>query len=541
MVRFSSPSTLTLSTSSGQPTSTASVPTVVPTLGVGEMFWKRLARLTARTRDHEDNWISGPEIRLWKKLNTTVKGFIRNNIVYLIANPVMCKPVNSKAKRSCTIEADNPSCVPCRTVKTGCDRKTSFSRRLATIFSRHLIDLWRNIAKVTQVNGSDTIGKVKHSQQYDGNHPPSSREPSVRVGLGLRPGLDCNFSQVHKTTEKGEQCQGRRAIDNPEKITMGASRTALELPQVFFWLGFFWRIALVNTSPFYSCTAAMLRGLTASFPTITARLLQSIPCQTQPATQRISFAVHRPTCVTTSVLEHRTSDLFSSQVRAPCILSCISDETASPSAAIHTSLCASAHVSAPANVWVLVRARLAVLRPRASRCIDTIHGTSKPPRTPPPDAHDSRAPGQASRESCQRSSQHVATLGHWRVGPITTTQPNNASSSLKICIGATNSQTSVLLTGQRTQALTQWAQQQRAQRSRQSQTGVYLETLEFEISYARMGAASLEIGAFVLCYAYLFIADVPVNRVPMNEKTVLKGLRPPWFAYYAHIPLLIVQ
>ncbi|KAJ7720722.1 hypothetical protein B0H16DRAFT_1604263 [Mycena metata] len=77
---------------------------------VSDAFWKCCARLTTRTHDHHDNWIGGPEIREWNRNNTSA-----------------CERCSKgKKKRVCQVENDQPSCIPCRMIKVGCDRKARF-------------------------------------------------------------------------------------------------------------------------------------------------------------------------------------------------------------------------------------------------------------------------------------------------------------------------------------------------------------------------------------------------------------------------------
>lgn len=50
-----------------------SVPRVLPTKDIVDMFWKRIAQLTIRTHDRNNKWIGGPEVRKWNQANTIVK------------------------------------------------------------------------------------------------------------------------------------------------------------------------------------------------------------------------------------------------------------------------------------------------------------------------------------------------------------------------------------------------------------------------------------------------------------------------------------
>ncbi|KAJ7020907.1 hypothetical protein C8F04DRAFT_1241643 [Mycena alexandri] len=74
-----------------------------------ERFWRRASELTSRYHDTGHKWISGDEVVKWNTENR---------------HPCQ-KCANSKS-RLCRIEKDNPSCLTCRTLKLGCDRKPQF-------------------------------------------------------------------------------------------------------------------------------------------------------------------------------------------------------------------------------------------------------------------------------------------------------------------------------------------------------------------------------------------------------------------------------
>ncbi|KAJ7660737.1 hypothetical protein DFH06DRAFT_1129795 [Mycena polygramma] len=87
-----------------------SVPDIRPNPDVVHKFWKRVAELTTRYHDANNNWVGGSEIRKWNNDNRTA-----------------CrKCVRSKSQRQCIIDEDYPSCRSCRSAKVGCDRKTQF-------------------------------------------------------------------------------------------------------------------------------------------------------------------------------------------------------------------------------------------------------------------------------------------------------------------------------------------------------------------------------------------------------------------------------
>ncbi|KAJ6453683.1 hypothetical protein C8R47DRAFT_1158671 [Mycena vitilis] len=86
------------------------LPLVGPSDYIVKMFWRRVSHLTTRTHDENDNWIGGPEIRAWNRSNGTA----------------CSKCTNSKTKRICMIDENHTGCIPCRTMKIGCDRKLLF-------------------------------------------------------------------------------------------------------------------------------------------------------------------------------------------------------------------------------------------------------------------------------------------------------------------------------------------------------------------------------------------------------------------------------
>ncbi|KAJ7676731.1 hypothetical protein DFH06DRAFT_1122036 [Mycena polygramma] len=92
------------------------LPFVGPSDYVVKMFWRRVAQLTTRTHDEHDNWIGGPEIRNWNRDNGTVQWRVK----------ACSKCTNSKTKRICMIDENRTGCIPCRTMKIGCDRKLLF-------------------------------------------------------------------------------------------------------------------------------------------------------------------------------------------------------------------------------------------------------------------------------------------------------------------------------------------------------------------------------------------------------------------------------
>ncbi|KAJ6522283.1 hypothetical protein B0H19DRAFT_683094 [Mycena capillaripes] len=87
-----------------------SEPNVQPHPDILERFWRRVSELTTRYHDKNKKWIDGQEIRKWNMENRTACNKCRS----------------SKKKRQCVIEEDNPSCLACRTIKIGCDKKPRF-------------------------------------------------------------------------------------------------------------------------------------------------------------------------------------------------------------------------------------------------------------------------------------------------------------------------------------------------------------------------------------------------------------------------------
>ncbi|KAJ6530102.1 hypothetical protein B0H19DRAFT_1384662, partial [Mycena capillaripes] len=87
-----------------------SLPAAEPSDEIVDNFWRRVAELTTRYYDIEHKWICGAEIVAWN-----------------CANMQPCeKCMNSKTKRLCVVDDDQPSCRTCREMKIGCDRKPLF-------------------------------------------------------------------------------------------------------------------------------------------------------------------------------------------------------------------------------------------------------------------------------------------------------------------------------------------------------------------------------------------------------------------------------
>ncbi|KAJ7481180.1 hypothetical protein B0H11DRAFT_2024572 [Mycena galericulata] len=93
------------------PTRPLSVPAVRPTKDTLVNFWRRVAELTTRYHDFNNNWVGGSEIRKWNEETPS---------------QACSKCLNSKKKRACIIDEDQPSCRTCRESKVRCDRKPRF-------------------------------------------------------------------------------------------------------------------------------------------------------------------------------------------------------------------------------------------------------------------------------------------------------------------------------------------------------------------------------------------------------------------------------
>jgi len=86
------------------------VPAVDPKEDILDRFWRRVAQVTTRYHDVEHKWICGDEIRQWN-----------------LENRQACeKCSNSKTRRICVVDEDQPSCRSCRDAKIACDRKPKF-------------------------------------------------------------------------------------------------------------------------------------------------------------------------------------------------------------------------------------------------------------------------------------------------------------------------------------------------------------------------------------------------------------------------------
>ncbi|KAJ7615630.1 hypothetical protein DFH06DRAFT_1343598 [Mycena polygramma] len=85
-------------------------PTVIPTDFLLDSFWRRVSELTTRYHDSDNQWVGGTEIKDWNRTNRSA----------------CSKCANSKTKRVCIVDEDQPSCRTCRSIKIGCDRKPLF-------------------------------------------------------------------------------------------------------------------------------------------------------------------------------------------------------------------------------------------------------------------------------------------------------------------------------------------------------------------------------------------------------------------------------
>ena len=110
------------------PGKTLSLPIVNPSDAILDKFWTRVAELTARYHDVNDNWIGCNEVREWNRTNRAVSLKIHNNRKIIVSMDIQAcfKCVNSKTSRLCIVDEDQPSCRSCRSIKISCDRKTQF-------------------------------------------------------------------------------------------------------------------------------------------------------------------------------------------------------------------------------------------------------------------------------------------------------------------------------------------------------------------------------------------------------------------------------
>ncbi|KAJ6455509.1 hypothetical protein C8R47DRAFT_1082733 [Mycena vitilis] len=87
-----------------------SLPGVTPSPETLSAFWRKVAFLTARTKNRQGQWIGCPEVKVWNS-----------------SNMQKCDKCNASRKlKDCIIDDDQPSCRPCRTAKIACDRKIKY-------------------------------------------------------------------------------------------------------------------------------------------------------------------------------------------------------------------------------------------------------------------------------------------------------------------------------------------------------------------------------------------------------------------------------
>ncbi|KAJ7664487.1 hypothetical protein DFH06DRAFT_1127898 [Mycena polygramma] len=168
----------------GEEVATLSLPNVDPSPEVVERFWKRVAELTARYHDVDNNWTGSPEVKAWNNSHRKAWGSATLSIPSEgtdLAAQACDKCLNSKAQRTCVIDEDHPSCRSCREVKIGCDRKTQF------IFDSTREQFFDDYVQFQKVYENRSPGQMrKHKQAVNIFRSSTHSMNSLRTHRGIR-------------------------------------------------------------------------------------------------------------------------------------------------------------------------------------------------------------------------------------------------------------------------------------------------------------------------------------------------------------------
>ncbi|KAJ7502522.1 hypothetical protein B0H11DRAFT_1988910 [Mycena galericulata] len=165
-----------------------SVPEVVPSPHVVHRFWKKVAELTTRCHDADNQWVGGQEVRAW---NT--------------ANRQPCSRCShAKAKRICIIEEHNASCKTCRSLKIGCDRKTQF---IFEMTKDKFFPTYEQFLKVFHKREPGRLKRLKQkSVESSINCNPASETPEYR-------GADCSHAAALRSLQSEVEGLRRREVE----------------------------------------------------------------------------------------------------------------------------------------------------------------------------------------------------------------------------------------------------------------------------------------------------------------------------------------
>lgn len=158
--------------------SLAADPCSAPDPELVNRFWKRVAELTSRYHDIQNNWTGVSELKEWNNKNRNVSQLFREQADPDLHAMQPCeKCIHSKTQRTCIIDEDHPSCRACRDVKIGCDRKPLF------IFEMTRDEFFATYEEFIEVFHSRQKGQLRRLKQAENSFRSS---PKSKDALSTR-------------------------------------------------------------------------------------------------------------------------------------------------------------------------------------------------------------------------------------------------------------------------------------------------------------------------------------------------------------------